>query len=131
MCYHYQYYYHDDYYCLVDVAWGWTNGQDPGNWFVSDFSENTLYKVRVNDQLVNFFGTAATAGQVSEFTTSTQDLKITELISVQFTNDTPWVEIYNGTTFIKRVVLSRNNNLMFTFPTQNFTDLISSRWRIQ
>lgn len=63
----------------------------------ADFLENTLYKVRVNDQLVNFSGTAATAGQVSEFTTSTQDLKITELISVQFTNDTPWVEIYNGT----------------------------------
>ena len=35
------YYAHDDYYCLVDVAWGWTNGEDPGNWFVSDFSENT------------------------------------------------------------------------------------------
>ena len=63
----------------------------------ADFLENTAYKVRVNNQLVNFFGTAATATEVSEFTTSTQDLKITELISVQFSNDTPWVEIYNGT----------------------------------
>ena len=35
------FYAHDDYYCLVDVAWGWTNGEDPGNWFVSDFLENT------------------------------------------------------------------------------------------
>ena len=34
------------------------------------------------------------------------------------------VEIYNGAVFIGRVVLARNNNLMFTFPTQNFSDLI-------
>ena len=34
------------------------------------------------------------------------------------------IEIYNGQNIVDRVILNRNNNLMFTFQTQNFTDLI-------
>lgn len=63
----------------------------------ASFAQNTLYKVRMSDALINFSATAVTAAQITEFTTSSQDLKITELISVQFTNDIPWVEVYNGT----------------------------------
>ena len=34
------------------------------------------------------------------------------------------IEIYNGSNFVQRAVLNRNNNVMFTFITQNFSDLI-------
>lgn len=34
------------------------------------------------------------------------------------------IELYNDTTLIDSVVLQRNNNVMFTFPTQTFQDLI-------
>ena len=60
-------------------------------------TEDTQYKVRVTNELINFAGTAITAQQITEFITSNQNLKITELSSVEFSNDSPWVEIYNGT----------------------------------
>lgn len=34
------------------------------------------------------------------------------------------IELYNDTTLIDSVVLQRNNNVMFTFPSQAFQDLI-------
>ena len=34
------------------------------------------------------------------------------------------IQLFNGTTFVDSVVLQRNNNVMFTFPLQAFTDLI-------
>lgn len=35
------YYAFDDYYQLVDVSWGWTEGINQSNWFVEDYSDNT------------------------------------------------------------------------------------------
>lgn len=34
------------------------------------------------------------------------------------------IELYNGATLIDRVVIKRNHNIMFTFPSQAFQDLI-------
>ncbi len=34
------YYAFDDYYCVVDIAWDWTNGINSGNWFVDDYEKN-------------------------------------------------------------------------------------------
>ena len=34
------------------------------------------------------------------------------------------VELYNGATLVDSVVIKRNHNIMFTFPTQTFQDLI-------
>lgn len=34
------------------------------------------------------------------------------------------IELYNDTTLIDSVILQRNNNVMFTFPSQTFQDLI-------
>ncbi|MEL0649369.1 hypothetical protein V6248_18230 [Pseudoalteromonas agarivorans] len=61
------------------------------------FSEDTQYSVRVTSDLVNFDNTAIETQTVTSFTTSSQDIKITEISSVQFSNDLPWIEIYNGT----------------------------------
>jgi len=61
------------------------------------FSENTQYSVRVTSDLVNFDDTAIETQTVTSFSTSSQDIKITEISSVQFSNDLPWIEIYNGT----------------------------------
>ncbi|MBQ4798288.1 lamin tail domain-containing protein [Pseudoalteromonas sp. MMG006] len=60
-------------------------------------SEDTQYSVRVTSDLVNFDNTAIDMQTVTSFTTSSQDIKITEISSVQFSNDLPWIEIYNGT----------------------------------
>ena len=34
------YYAYDDYFKVVDISWGWVNGENTDNWFVSDYEEN-------------------------------------------------------------------------------------------
>lgn len=34
------YYAYDDYFKVVDISWGWVNGENTDNWFVSDYQEN-------------------------------------------------------------------------------------------
>ena len=63
----------------------------------ASFNEDTQYIVRVTADLTNFDDTAIETQTATSFTTSSQDIKITEVSSVQFSNDLPWIEIYNGT----------------------------------
>ncbi|WP_076924834.1 hypothetical protein [Pseudoalteromonas sp. EB27] len=63
----------------------------------ASFDEDTQYIVRVTADLANFDSTTILAQTATSFTTSSQNIKITELSSVQFSNDLPWVELYNGT----------------------------------
>ncbi|MBH0080322.1 PKD domain-containing protein [Pseudoalteromonas sp. NZS11] len=63
----------------------------------ASFDEDTQYIVRVTADLANFDSTTILAQTATSFTTSSQDIKITELSSVQFSNDLPWIELYNGT----------------------------------
>ena len=34
------YYAYDDYYKVVDIAWGWTMGENTDNWFVTNYADN-------------------------------------------------------------------------------------------
>ncbi|WP_350586521.1 hypothetical protein [Pseudoalteromonas sp. RB2-MNA-CIBAN-0110] len=63
----------------------------------ASFDEDTQYIVRVTADLANFDSTTILAQTATSFTISSQDIKITELSSVQFSNDLPWIELYNGT----------------------------------
>ncbi|MEM5512398.1 hypothetical protein WNY79_05790 [Pseudoalteromonas sp. AS84] len=63
----------------------------------ASFDEDTQYIIRVTADLANFDSTTILAQTATSFTTSSQNIKITELSSVQFSNDLPWVELYNGT----------------------------------
>tara|TARA_R100001244_G_scaffold4518_6_gene5598 strand:- start:12886 stop:16194 length:3309 start_codon:yes stop_codon:yes gene_type:complete len=63
----------------------------------ASFNEDSQYIVRVTADLTNFDDTAIETQTATSFTTSSQDIKITEVSSVQFSNDLPWIEIYNGT----------------------------------
>jgi hypothetical protein len=40
------------------------------------------------------------------------------------TPDTATIQLYDGVTLIDSVIITRNNNIMFTFPEMSFTDLI-------
>ena len=40
------------------------------------------------------------------------------------TPDTATIKLYDGVTLIDSVIITRNNNIMFTFPEMSFTDLI-------
>ena len=65
--------------------------------FTAAFNQATEYALRLTEDLVNFADTPALAQVVSTFTTGSNDLKITEVVAIRFSNDTPWFELYNGT----------------------------------
>ncbi len=65
--------------------------------FTAALSESTQYKLRLTSDLVNFADTPVSAQIITTFTTGSKDLKITEVVAIRFTNDTPWFELYNGT----------------------------------
>lgn len=46
------YYAYDDYYKVVDIAWGWTMGENTDNWFVSNFADNDSLRSVVYPGLV-------------------------------------------------------------------------------
>lgn len=55
----------------------------------ASFNEDSQYIVRVTADLTNFDDTAIETQTATSFNTSSQDIKITEVSSAQFSNDLP------------------------------------------
>ena len=74
-----------------------TNTYFNGVTFSPALQQNRTYKLRVTEDLVNFDDTAINAQEITEFSTGSGDLVITEVVAIRFGTDAPWFEVYNGT----------------------------------
>ncbi|BBN82907.1 hypothetical protein PA25_28920 [Pseudoalteromonas sp. A25] len=62
-----------------------------------NLNRETVYQLKLTEQLTNFHGTALAQEQTILFKTGSKGLLISEVSASQYPQDNRWIEIYNGT----------------------------------